>query len=134
MCPEVDDFREANAFTNDLLFLRKTYDFDKDGGLQVVFDLLKMNAAMVLEQAYINVKTAVESGGAPTVEVGIKGGDTDAILAATLKGALLINTTIDGAAASKRLRIAKDAIIALEIKIADLTAGKIEVVLALRKF
>jgi len=134
MCPEAEDFREMNAFSNDLIFIRRTYDFDKDGGAISVIDLMKANDAMVLEQAYVSVKTAVTSAGAPTVEVGIKGGDTDAILPATVKAGLLINTTIDGAAASKRLRVAKDAVIALEIKVAPLTAGKIEVVLALRKF
>ena len=134
MCPEAEDFREANAFTNDLLFLRKTYDFDKDGGAISVIDLLKLNSPMVLEQAYVSVKAAPTSGGAATVEVGVKGGDTDAILPATVLGSLLINTTTDGAAASKRLRLAKDSVIALEIKAFALTAGKIEVVLALRKF
>lgn len=134
MCPEAEDFREMNAFSNDLVFIRRTYDFDKDGGAISVIDLLKAKDAMVLEQAYVSIKTGVESPGAVTVEVGIKGGDTDAILPATVKANLLANTTIDGASASKRLRIAKDAIIALEIKVDTITAGKIEVVLAMRKF
>lgn len=134
MCPEVDDYREVNAFHNESLLVRKVYDFTKDGGSIAVFDLMKMNAAMVIEESYVNVKVAVLSGGAPTVQIGIKGGDTDALMVATVKANLLINTTIDGAAASKRLYVAKDAVISLEVKVAALTAGKIELVLVIRPF
>lgn len=132
MCPEADDFRNVNAFSNEALLVRKVYDFSKDGGAISVIDLLKANVDLVIEESYVNVKAAVTSAGAPTLEVGIKGGDTDAIMVATVKANLLVDTTIDGAAASKRLRLLKDEIVALEIKVAILTAGIIEVVLVLR--
>lgn len=134
MVPEADSFREIAAFSNDDLYVRKIYDFSKDGGAISVIDLVKANQNMVIQDAWINVKEDVESGGAPTVEIGIKGGDTDAIMAATLKGALTNNKTIEGAAASKKLFVAKDAVISAEIKIATLTAGKIELNLVMRKF
>lgn len=134
MCPLADDFRKANGFTNEPIYERLVYDFSKDGGAIDIFDLLQVNESMVIEEAWINVKTAVTSAGAPTVEAGVKGGDTDAILPATLKGALLLSTTIDSASASKRLRLAKDAILALQIKVAVLTAGVIEINVILRRF
>ena len=132
--PQADDYRETNAFHNDALYVEREYDFSKDGGAQEVIDLLKVNAAMVIEEVYVKVVDAVLSGGSATVEIGVKGGDTDAIMAATGPGGLTAGLVIDGASASKRLKLAADAEISMEIKVADLTAGKIKVSMVLRPF
>lgn len=128
------DHKKVDVFSNEVYMVKGVYDFAKDGGAIAVYDLFTANEAIVIHQAFTKVKTAVTSGGAATVEIGIKAGDTDALLAATAPAGLLINTVLDGAAASERLLVAADAIIALEVKVAALTAGKIEVCLVVSKF
>lgn len=135
MCPEADSYKEINAFSNDDALVRKVFDFSKDGGAIGVYDLCKVNRAMVLEECYVNVYEAfTDVGGTATAEVGVKGGDTDAILPATDKTGLLVDTTIDGDAAGKRLRLEKDDVLSLEIKTEAFTGGKLEVVMVMRPF
>lgn len=128
------DYKYVNAFSNELDVVEAVYDFSKDGGAVSVIDLMEMKEAMQIMNASVQVLAAVVSGGAATVEIGVKGGDTDAILPATLQAALPINTGFDCAAAGKGLYVASGGIISLEIKVAELTAGKIKVVLYGKKF
>ncbi len=99
-----------------------------------VLDLMDVKQDIVIHQALTKVKTAFTSGGAVTVEIGVKAGDTDAILPATLKGALLAPIVIDGDAASERLRVPKGSVLAMEIKVDTVTAGKLELEIAFTKF
>lgn len=110
------------------------YDFANDGGLQATLDLGEADEDMVLHSAYAKVLGAVVSGGAPTVALGI-GSDGDAIMLATLKGALTLGEVKKGVVAtSEQVKILKGDKITLTIAVADLTAGKIAVVLMLSKF
>jgi hypothetical protein len=126
---------KQGVFSNDWERVVLRYDFDKDGGAVGVIDLMEAKGeALVLHLADVKVKTAVVSGGAATVEIGVKGGDTDAILPASLQAALTAPKSIAGDAASRALYLASGAILALEIKVAALTAGVIEVECYFSKF
>ncbi len=127
-------FKEISVFSNHVEKIEMEYDFAKDGGLVSVIDLGKFPEAMVIMDAVVKVKTAVVSGGSATVEIGVKGGDTDAIMAATLQAALLVDTTVPGASACKGLYLAAGAQLSAEIKVAALTAGKLVVSLMVQKF
>lgn len=127
------DFQKMSLFSNQLLKVVRTYDFTKDTGAIDVYELMEASEDMVIVQAYTKVKVAVLSAGAPTVDIGITS-DPNAIMVAQLKAALSLNAIIDGAAASQRLRIPSGEKLLLEIKVAVLTAGKLEVELLLAKF
>jgi len=125
----VADRKEASAFSNEIKKVEAEYDFAEDGGAVSVLDMIDVKKDIIVHQAYFKVKTAFTSGGSATVEVGIKGGDTDALIAATAVGSLTANAVIDGASAGQRLRIASGAVISAEIKVAALTAGKGKIVI-----
>ena len=113
---------------------KAVYDFSTDAGAVSVIDLLELKEAMVIHGGIIKVKTAGTSGGLATVEIGIKAGDTDAVLAATAVASLTANAIFPNAAASTALYVASASIISMEIKVAALTAGKIEIELQMSKF
>lgn len=106
------------------------YDFANDGGLVGSLDLIKVKEGMVVELAYLKVKTAATSGGAATVAVGVSAGA--GIVAATAVASLTTGAVIVPAAQPTKL--AADAVVQLTIGTAALTAGKIVVVLKLAQF
>lgn len=124
----------ASQFSNGLELMRGFYDFSVDGGAVDVYDLVEMDQDIVIVQAWCSVKELFTSGGAPTVEVGVKGGDTDAILPATALGSLTNGALFDGDAASERLKVVDGGILSMEIKVAAVTAGKLELALLYAKF
>ena len=128
--PDIAGKREAGAFRNEMKKVEALLDVSEDGGAVAVYDMIEVQEDIVIHQAYTKVKEAATDGGATApVEIGIKGGDTDAILPATLVASLTLNAIIDGAAASDRLRVASGSIISAEVKNEALTAGKIAVVI-----
>ncbi|RTL05193.1 hypothetical protein EKK58_08575 [Candidatus Dependentiae bacterium] len=133
----VEDYKgNEYVFSNGTSHVEIEYDFAKDGGATGVLDLIKVKEAMVLEQAYVKVKTTCTSGGSATVIIGVNGGDTDAILDAT-SGAvanLTAGAVLPGETASVHLKLAADAVIGMTIGTAALTAGKFVVVLKLAQF
>lgn len=128
------DKKMVDTFAKEMVLVKAVYDFAKDGGAVGVVDLMETSEATVLHRAWVNVKTAVVSGGAATVEIGVAGGDTDAVLPAQLQAALTAPKTFDGDAASKGLYLASGAKLSAEIKVAALTAGKIELCALVSKF
>lgn len=128
------DKQNGALWSNDMEVVKMVYDFSVDAGAVGTYELYEAKEAMIIVESMVKVKTAVVSGGAATVEIGILSGDTDAILAASLQAALTAPQVIDGAAASKRLYVASGSKIALEVKVAALTAGKIEVELLMAKY
>ena len=115
------------------------YDFSVDGGTHGAgneIDLFALKAGSIIHDFYIEVETAVASGGAATIEVGVTGGDTDgyftAAAKATLvagyvssedaKGALLYDSTDDH---NLRAKLTADGNVSMLIGTASLTAGKL---------
>jgi hypothetical protein len=133
----VSDYKGREyVFSEGTSHLEIDYDFSKDAGALGVLDMVKVKEAMVLESAYIKVKTTCTSGGSATVIVGVVGGDTDAILDAT-SGAvanLTAGVVLPGEAASVHLKLDADAVIGMTIGTAALTAGKFTLVLKLAQF
>ncbi len=123
----------GGGFTNALEKLELEYDFANDGGAQGTVDLGEADADMVIHEAYTKVKAAVTSGGDPTLDIGSTG-DPNAIMAAEVKANLGLNVISKGDSASVQLKVAKGDKILLTINTADLTAGKLRVVLMVSKF
>ena len=133
--PVVKKYKEAiYVFSNGAEHIELEYDFAADGGAVGVYDLAMIKERMVVEKAYLKVVDAVTSGGSATVEFGIKGGDTDAFIAAVGPAGLLINTVVDQASTADGLVVAADSGLAMEVKTAALTAGKLRLVLKLAQF
>lgn len=102
------------------------YDFAADAGAVGVLDLVQFQEAVIITDMWAQVLTACTSGGSATLDVGVVGADTDAFQAATAVAALTLNSTHSSAAAGADEYIAADGKIAMEIKVAALTAGKIK--------
>ena len=133
----VSDYKGREyVFSEDTSHLEIEYDFSKDAGAVGVLDMVKVKEAMVLESAYIKVKTACTSGGSATVIVGVNGGDTYAILDATSGEVanLTAGAVLPGETASVALKLDADAVIGMTIGTAALTAGKFTLVLKLAQF
>lgn len=133
--PVAKDYKEAvYVFSGGAEHIEIEYDFSKDGGAVGVYDLAMIKERMVLEKCYLKCDEAFTSGGSATVEIGIKAGDTDALMAATAVGSMTQYAVIDQASTADGLVIAPDAVLALEVKVAALTAGKATLVLKLAQF
>lgn len=122
------------AWSNQIRRVEVEYDFAEDLGGIAILDVLTFDEKVVIEGYHLKVDTAVTSAGAPTIEVGIKGGDTDALMAATVKANLAIGVTVKQAATADKLVVASGAVIALETKVAVLTAGKFRMVILYSQF
>lgn len=118
------------VFAKESQFLEIEYDFANDGGATGSLDLVKVKEAMVVESAYLKVKTAATSGGSATVAIGVSGGA--GIVAATAVASLTLGAVI--VPATMPVKLAADAVVQLTIGTAALTAGKIVVVLKLAQF
>lgn len=109
------------------------YDFAKDGGAVAALDLLKVKEASIVEMAYMKVKTTCTSAGSATVSIGATS-DVAGMVAATAVASLTAGAVIYGAALDASHKLAADAVIQMDIAVAALTAGKIEVVFDIYKF
>ena len=110
------------------------YDFAKDAGAQAVLDLLLISEATVLVGFYAMVETQFESLGAPAVDVGIKGGDTNLLMADVAKATFAPGAVLNQATVGEAYKLAAGAILSMENKTADITAGKVKFVFLLAKF
>lgn len=127
---DVKTKRGMGAFENEVRSYRSTYKFSDDGGLFAdEFVLLEADQDMIIVEGYVHVKDAFLSGGAPTVIIGINGGDVDLILQSQVKAALTLNATFDLDSAAKSFFLAKGEKITMDLGVADLDAGELEVVL-----
>lgn len=111
-------------------FLTFLYDFDELGGSQGSLVMtaedgtaLQIPGNAIITNAYAEVETDVESGGAATVALGLLA-NTDAFVAATAKGSLTRNTVLNTANDLPLKSIAPGSVLAT-VATADLTAGKI---------
>lgn len=110
------------------------YDFSVDGGAVGLItpangETIPDNAILVA--AFINVLTAVLSGGSATVAVGLSAGSTGAaaLLAATAKASLTLDAVIVGVPVpATPVKMTAAGRITFTPAVAVLTAGKIEVV------
>ena len=129
-------YKEGYVLSQRTEHVELVYDFSVDGGAQGSLGLFKAKEAMVVEQCYLKVKTAGASGGSATIEVGISGGDTDALITATAGAVanLTSGAVLQQASTAPGLKLAADAVIAIKISTADLTAGKFVLVMKLAQF
>lgn len=112
-------------YSNERGYLKLEYDFSKDGGASA--DTYVMGTAgekMVVLATTVYVAEAVTSGGAATVQIGVQGGDADAILPDTAVGSLTAEAVLEDAAGQKFV-IQKGEKIEAVVGTADLTAGRI---------
>jgi len=111
-----------------------TYNFPEDAGEIGVLDMLTIGEKLLVERCYVKGNAAVTSAGAPTVEIGVKDGDTDALIPATLKGAMGVDAVVKEASTADGLVLQADSVLSMEIKFAALTAGKFTFVLEYSQF
>ena len=110
------------------------YDFAKDGGAIGVITMRGsgLPAGAIITNGMIHVVTAVTSGAATEVEIGL-GAVDDSIRATTLKAAMTLNALLDvvpaGTAATAIRNTTAGAHLIMTIGAATITAGKIVVAL-----
>lgn len=122
----------GREFSNERSFIKLTYDFAKDAG--AFADVVKIgttNGKILVLDSCVHVETACTSLGSATVIVGVAGGDTDAFMDLT-SGAVasLADDYVNQEATGQGIVLASGAAIHLDIGTADLTAGKINVILS----
>lgn len=132
---------------NDKFIIKYTYDFARDGGavstISLTADINALEENIVIEEVQVQVKTALASGGSPTVTLGnttdadgyladfyaLAGTANAVINSGSVAGDLIyddvndhrIHYRIDSTAANQDL--------VLDIGTAALTAGKMEILL-----
>lgn len=124
---QVKDYKEVGRpFSNARTLVEVEYDFANDDGAVEVKDLLKAKDDLVITDFYIKGKTTFDSAAdGASIDVGIKGGDTDALVDGVVEADVAEDAVVyDGTNQIKPLKLAKDAIIAMEILGEALTAGK----------
>lgn len=128
-------YKEGYVLSGGTEHVEITYDFTADGGSVGVLNMFKAKEAMVLESCYAKVKVA-GAGATATVEFGIAGGDTDALITATVGAVanLTLGATLQQASTAQALKLAADDVVAIKITTAALTAGKIVLVMKLAQF
>ena len=106
------------------------YDFANDTGAQATYNLGTFTHKTIVKKGRVFVETACTSGGAATVEVGTSTADANAFMDTT-SGAVanLVDDFIHSETASTDLVVAAGETLDLAIATADLTAGKIQVIL-----
>ena len=122
----------GRGFSNERQFVKLTYDFANDAGAAA--DAIRLgttNGKILVMDSVVHVETACTSGGSATVAVGIEGGDVDAFMDTT-SGAVanLVDDFCNQETAGQGLVIANGGAVLLDIATADLTAGKINVLLS----
>jgi hypothetical protein len=122
----------GRGFSNERQTVKLTYNFTNDAG--AFADVVKVGTTegkiLVLDSA-VHVETACTSAGSATVIVGVAGGDTDAFMDLT-SGAVasLTDDSVAQETTGQGIVLASGAAIHLDIGTADLTAGKINVILS----
>jgi hypothetical protein len=122
----------GRGFSNERQTVKLTYNFTNDAG--AFADVVKIGTTegkiLVLDSA-VHVETTCTSAGSATVIVGVAGGDTDAFMDLT-SGAVasLTDDSVAQETTGQGIVLASGAAIHLDIGTADLTAGKINVILS----
>lgn len=120
------------GFRNALNYSKYTYDFSVDGGAVSAIDLSAKAGAeplplgAVIQDIAILVKTTCTSGGAATVSVGNSASAT-AYSAATAVASLTAGALVTAAGVPNVINAANEQDLKVDIAVAALTAGKIEV-------
>lgn len=122
----------GRGFSNQRQFVKLVYNFATDGGAAA--DVVKIGTTdgkILVMDSVVHVETACTSGGSATVIVGVAGGDTDAFMDTT-SGAVanLVDDFCNQETTGQGIVLASGAAIHLDIATADLTAGKINVILS----
>jgi len=122
----------GRGFSNERQTVKLVYDFSVDAGAYA--DIVKIgttNGKVLVMDSCVHVETQCTSADSATVVVGVTGGDVDAFLdttsgavASLTADAVIQETTGQG------IVLASGAVIHLDIATADLTAGKINVILS----
>jgi hypothetical protein len=122
----------GRGFSNERQMVKLTYDFATDAG--AFADVVKIgttNGKILVMDSVVHVETACTSAGSATVIVGVAGGDTDAFMdLASGAVASLVDDYVNQETAGQGIVLASGAAIHLDIGTADLTAGKINVILS----
>lgn len=126
---------ELNLADEGFEIVKMVYDFSVDGGAVSFLQGCQAGQQLVVNKAYMKVQTTCTSGGSATVSVGQTGG-VASLVAATAVASLTAGAVIAGVAATGAggIKIAAADYLGLDIAVAALTAGKIEVVLVCDKF
>jgi len=130
----------GSDFSNEQQIVRVLYDFAVDGGATGVLNLLTAEGALIVKDFHAVVKTACTSGGSMVLDVGIVTTDTDRLCDGIAVATLVANYTfeapyVEGTPNTRVLpfHLPDNGVLAMEIKTADLTAGKIEFVFTIMK-
>lgn len=138
MAITVKDHRTlGTVFGNSEELVRITYNFADDAGTVGAFNLFTAGANLVITDFYANVQTAVVStGNACVIDVGIVTTAPQILVQDTVQAKWaanafvkphdLIEGNLAGDVFALPLRVAKDAVVAMTVKTAALTAGKVE--------
>ena len=100
------------------------YDFANDGGAVGVLNVATAQEKIIIERCYFKVNTAFTTGASGTLQAGVVGGDTDALIAVTAAASLTADAVIDEDSAGRNLVVDAAEVIALEIVTGAMTAGK----------
>lgn len=114
------------GFSNELSYVKLTYDFATDGG--EADDTLVLGATtgkIMIVHSRVHVETAF-TGASGTVIIGVKGGDTDAFLDIT-SGAVasLTDDAVHQETAGQGIVLASGAEVLMDIATTDMTTGKL---------
>lgn len=121
----------GRGFSNEVQMIKLTYDFARDAGeSDDVIKLGTTNGKILVLQSYVHVETTCTSGGSATVIIGVASGDVDAFLDIT-SGAVanLADDFVDKETTGQGIVLASGAAIHFDIATADLTAGKVNLIL-----
>lgn len=123
-----------SQFSEGMEVIKFEYDFANDTGAVAFYNAFQAEQKMVVHKAIMKVQTTCTSGGSATVSVG-KTGSVAGFVAATAVASLTANAIIAGVPdGTGGIIIAVDDYVGLDIAVAALTAGKIEVELHVSKF
>lgn len=122
----------GRGFSNERQTVKLTYNFANDAG--AFADVVKIGTTdgkILVLDSFVHVETTCTSLGSATVIVGVAGGDTDAFMDLT-SGAVasLADDYVSSETTGQGIVLASGAAVHLDIGTADLTAGKINVILS----
>lgn len=121
----------GRGFSNEVQTVKLVYDFANDAG--EADDTIKLGTTdgkILVLHSRVHVETACESGGSATMIIGVKSGDTDAFMDVT-SGAVasLTDDAVIQETAGQGIVLASGAVILADIATADLTEGKVNLIL-----
>jgi len=120
----------AGGFSNEEVWVKVTYDFSTDGGEVEDNILFTAGADLIITDYYMNVTTAVTSGGSLVMDVGVGAGGVE--IASNIAVATMVLNYVVGSAADK-VRVPAAGTVQMGIEAAAATAGVIEFNFKVRK-